>query len=127
MSPSQLVLSPGTSERMQKVARSIPPYDLLKAYREAKRAFGTSDVVLVVADEDAEGFVAKPRTAYVDEAFRRWKADMLAAHPLAKESAHKRMKMPVEADAFWLVVEFHETGEVGCCAIGAVVVPEIVS
>ncbi len=112
---------------MEQVARSLPPYDLLKAYREARRTFGVSDVVLVVVDGALDGFVAKPRAAYVEEAFRKWKEAMRAAHPLAKESAHKRLKLPADADAWWLVVEFHDTGEVGCVAIGTVVTQKLVA
>ena len=105
---------------MQKVAESMPPYDLLKAYREATQAFNTPDVVLLVIEGEIEGFQAMPRTAYIEQAFRRWNDKQRRVHPLARESAHKRLKMPAEAPAFWLVVEFPESQEVGCCAIGAV-------
>jgi hypothetical protein len=112
---------------MEKIANTIPPYDLLKAYRDASRAFGTRDVVLIVAEDDADGFIAKPRSVYIDEAFRRWNPSMRAMHPVTKESAHQKMKLPEDADAFWLAVEFHESGEVGYCAIGTVVATKLVS
>jgi hypothetical protein len=119
MSATQLFFAPNTSERMQKLAEMIPPYDLLKAYREATVAFDTTDIVLVVSTAEGDGFVAKPRSAYVEEAFRKWTDHQRAAHPLAKESAHSKLKIPASTPAFWLVMEFHDQGAVGCCAIGS--------
>ena len=105
---------------MRKVAESLPPYDLLKAYREATRTFNTTDIVLVVAaGENVEGFQAFPRSAYIEQAFRRWTEQQRSVHPIAKDPAHKRMQMPADSPAFWLVVEMHEQGIIGCCAIGA--------
>jgi hypothetical protein len=118
MNQTELILAPGTSPNMKKIAESLPPYDLLKAYREARHAFGTSDIVLVISEGNLEGFQAFPRSAYIEQAFRRWNETQRAAHPLAKDPAHKRMQMPADAQAFWLVVEMPEQQAVGCCAIG---------
>ena len=118
MNKTELILAPGTSPRMRKIAESIPPYDLLKAYRDAVRVFDNTDIVLVVAENNVEGFQAFPRGAYIEQAFRRWNDHQRAAHPIA-QPAHKKMQMPVDSPAFWLVVEMPESGEAGFCAIGA--------
>jgi hypothetical protein len=118
MNKTELIIAPGTSPKMKKIAESLPPYDLLKAYREARHTFNTSDIVVVVSQGDVEGFQVFPRSTYVEQAFRRWNEVQRAAHPLAKEAAYKRLQMPAEAQAFWLVVEMPESESVGCCAIG---------
>lgn len=106
---------------MQKLAQEIPPYDLLKAYRDATIAFGTTDIVLILHTEqgDVDGFVAQPRLVYVESAFRRWSPKQRAIHPLASVSAHQAVKLPSERPAFWLVIESEEKGAMLCCAIGA--------
>ena len=120
MNATQLFFAPGTSEPMKKLAQSLPPYDLLKAYREATVAFSTTDVVLVLAvrDNQVVGFVAKPREAYIEEAFRQWTPAQRAIHPLASSAAHKKVQLPQDAPSFWLVIESEEKGAVMCCAIG---------
>lgn len=121
MNATELIFAQGTSEPMKQLAQQIPPYDLLKAYRDATIAFASRDVVLVVASGTTEeqGFVAMPRSAYIEKAFARWNNKQRSIHPLAKESAHKKMKMPAESPAFWLVIEDHDNGAMSCCAIGA--------
>jgi hypothetical protein len=123
MGQSELFTGPGTSDRMKRIAEGIPPYDLLKAYREAVAHFQTADVVLVVVPEQADGFTAQPRAVYVERAFRLWTAEQRQHHPLAKESAHQRLALPQERPAFWLVVESPKDGAVGCCAIGCLFRP----
>lgn len=127
MNATQLFFAPGTTDQMKKLAQNIPAYDLLKAYREARATFNTNDIVLIIADSDPEGFIAKPRSVYVNEAFRKWTQHQRAAHPLAKESAHSKVKLPSDMPAFWLVMEFHEKDAVACCAIGAVLQNQLVS
>ncbi len=119
MNKTELIFAQGTSDGMKKIAQSIPPYDLLRAYREARATFNTPDIVLVVHQGNDEGFLASPRAAYIEKAFVRWSEVQRAAHPLARDPAQKRLQMPSEALAFWLVVEMPEDGAVGCCAIGA--------
>lgn len=114
---TELILAPGTSPNMKKMAESIPPGALLQAYREARETFRTSDIVLVVNKENTEGFLASPRAAYIEKAFVRWNDVQRAAHPLAREAAQKKLQMPLDALAFWLVVEMPEQGAVACCAI----------
>lgn len=126
MNKTELIIAPGTSDGMKKIVELLPPYDLLKAYRQARTTFNTPDIVLVVAQkdggflqQDGDGILASPRSEYVDKAFVRWKESLRAAHPLCRESAQKKLQMPTEALAFWLVVEMPEQDAVGSCAIGA--------
>lgn len=120
MNKTELIIDHGTSPKMKQIAESLPPYDLLKAYREARATFNTADVVLVVApSSDLEGFHAFPRGAYIEKAFVRWNGTQRAAHPLARDPAHKRLQMPAESMCFWLVVEMPDDDAVGCVAIGA--------
>ena len=123
MGTNQLFTGPGTSERVKRIAESLPPYDLLKAYREARAHFRTDDIVLVVVPDELEGFTAQPRSAYVESAFRRWTEAQRAVHPLARESARQHLKLPADRPAFWLAIESPQDGAVGHCAVGAVFVP----
>lgn len=120
MNATRLFFAPGTSEQTQKLAETIPPYDLLNAYREARIAFDTTDVVLILAvrDGNVEGFVAKPRAAYIEEAFGKWSQKQRKMHPLCRESAHKKTSLPLEMPAFWLVIQAEDKDAVICCAIG---------
>jgi hypothetical protein len=104
---------------MTKIAESLPTYDLLRAYREASRTFNTPDIVLVVAKEDVQSFDAFPRSVYIEKALRHFSDFQRGAHPVVRESAHKKLQMPVEAPAFWLAFEMPDMGGVGYCAIGA--------
>jgi hypothetical protein len=119
MGQSELFTGPGTSDRMKKIAESLPPYDLLKAYRDAVAHFHTTDVVLVVVPGEFEGFVAQPRTAYLEKALKHWTEKHRAVLPIANESAHKRLMLPAEQPAFWLAVESPQDGAVGHVAIGS--------
>ena len=119
MNKTELIIAHGTSDGMKKIAESLPPYDLLRAYREARATFNTPDIVLVIHQGNDDGFISTPRSAYIEQAFRRWSEVQRAAHPLARDPAHKRLQMPADALAFWLVVEMPEQEAVGCCAIGA--------
>jgi hypothetical protein len=122
---TELIVAPGTSDRMKQVAQSIPPYDLIKAYRDARVSFNSNDIVLAIAEGDVQGFTAMTRAVYIELAFRRWTPEQRKIHPLSKESAHKRMKMPADTPAFWLVIESPDSGAIGYCAIGAVYHNEI--
>jgi len=120
MNKMELIFAPGTSPEMRKMAEQLPPYDLLKAYRDATVAFNTHDIVLVVATgEEVEGFHAFPRSAYIEKAFRRWSEQQKALHPLASNAAHKRLQAPAESPAFWLVIEMPDQDAIACCAIAA--------
>jgi hypothetical protein len=125
MGTSELFTGPGTSKRMKQIAESLPPYDLLKAYRDAQAAFGTSDIVLVVVPDELEGFVAQPRSVYLERAFRRWSPEQRAIHPLARESAHAHLKLPADQAAFWLAVESPQDEAVGHAAIGSLFRPSL--
>jgi hypothetical protein len=120
MNKTELILAPGTSPKLKELVERLPPYDLLKAYREARTHFNTPDIVLVVvADVELSGFQAFPRPAYIEKAFVRWNEAQRAAHPLVRESANKKLQMPADSLGFWLVVEMHEANAVACCAVGA--------
>jgi hypothetical protein len=121
MIKSSLEFAQGTDENTKKLVQSIPPYDLLVAYRQASAQFGTDDIVLIVAarDEEVVAFEARPRAAYISQAFNEAAKKL---YPIAKESAQQRMKLPKECAAFWLVLELEDRGERrrAMCAIGEV-------
>lgn len=120
MNKTELILAPGTSPKMKELVERLPPYDLLKAYREARQHLNTSDIVLVVVtDRELEGFQAFPRSEYIEQAFKRWKPEQRKAHPCARESAQRKLQMPQDSLAFWLVLEMHEASGVGFVAVGA--------
>jgi hypothetical protein len=119
MNAVELFIAQGTNDHMRKAAQAIPPYDLLKAYREAQAAFNTTDIVLALSESAPEDFTAMPRSAYIEQAFRRWSPAQRKIHPLAKESAHKKLKVPSDTPAWWLVIESPDSHAIGFCAIGA--------
>jgi hypothetical protein len=115
---TSLEFAPGTPPNVKALVQSIPAYDLLVAYRKASYEFNTTDIVLIVAahDEEVRDFQAMPRSAYVARAMNE-SARLL--HPVARESAHQKMKMPPDSPAFWVVLELHNKGVVVPCAIGS--------
>jgi hypothetical protein len=119
MNAVELFIAPGTDKQMKEAAQALPPYDLLKAYREAQTTFNTNDVVLVVSALQPEGFTAMTRSAYIEQAFRRWSPAQRKIHPLTKETAHKALKVPADTPAWWLVLELPDSHAIGFCAIGA--------
>lgn len=120
MQATELIFAPGASDHVKKAAQSLPAYDLLKAYRDARTQFNTNDIVLAVVVGDPETFIAMPRAAYVDQAFRRWNEKQKQMHPLAKDKAHGSLKVPFDTPAWWLVLEYPDKGMIECCAIAAV-------
>jgi hypothetical protein len=119
MIKSSLEFAPGTSEPTKKLVSGIPPYDLLVAYRNAVKEFGATDIVLLIAIKDGElaAFEAMTRATYVTQAFNK---AARGVHPMARESAHRKMSMPADIAAFWLVVELRDKDAVVTCAIGEV-------
>jgi hypothetical protein len=115
---TSLEFAPETHPNVKALAQSVPAFDLLTAYRKAAHAFSTTDVVLVIAvhDEEVRDFQAMPRAAYVAKSMNR-SAQLL--HPVARESAHQKMKMPVDSPAFWVVFELHDKHTIVPCAIGS--------
>jgi hypothetical protein len=117
---TSLEFAPETHPNVKAMAQSVPAYDLLVAYRRATYEFNTTDVVLVIAvhDEEVREFQAMPRAAYTALAMNE-SARLL--HPIARESAHQKMKMPPDSPAFWVVFELHDSdkGVVVPCAIGS--------
>ncbi len=116
MNRTSLEFAKGTHEDVKKMAQMVPAYDLLKNYRDAVAKFGTTDIVLLIAIHGGEviNFEAWPRLDWVDQAMN----DVAKRrHPIARESAHRRMKMPVESPAFWLNFELDGKHQIPC-AIG---------
>jgi hypothetical protein len=120
MKKRDLIFASGTSTRMQVLAESLPAEGLFLSYQAGCKQFNTRDIVLVMAGPNSEVLLAANRMAYVDRAFRQWNAVQREAHPLAKEPAYKRLQMPADTPAFWLVVEMQENEMIVCCAIGLV-------
>jgi hypothetical protein len=120
MNKNELIFAPGTSEQMKRVATTIPPYDLLKAYREARQHFGSPDIALVVVEgQELDGFQAFTRAAYIEEAFKRWgqkDRELFAKHPISV-TAQKRCNVPADANAFWLIIESPKDEGIGYVAI----------
>jgi hypothetical protein len=114
-----LEFAPGTGEVAKELAQKLPAGAMLQAYRQAKRALGSSDIVLVIADHDPEGFDAMTRAEYKKRALGRNTKKQLDKLPIANATAHQIMKLPEDSNAFWLVIESRTHGPVAC-VIGAV-------
>lgn len=100
---------PGSpAEQVEKLVASLfpDPTDLLAAYQMGLHTYKTSDLVLVVAKEDAELISAWPRQKYIQSALRL--CPPAALPRLAHESAHRIAKLPVDSPAFWLVIEVRQ-------------------
>jgi hypothetical protein len=119
MVKSSLEFAPGTAEPTRKLVQSLPPYDLLVAYRNAVKEFNSADIVLLVGVQGGEvgAFEAMTRATYVTQAFN---ATARGIHPMARESAHKKMSMPPDTAAFWIAVELRDDDTVITCAVGEV-------
>ena len=111
------MFGPRTSPQVQKLAQSIEPYDLLKAYRDGVNAFGTNDIVLlvVITGNEMHDFQSWPRAAYVA---RSMNAAAKQLHPVGRQSAHKALQMPPIDPAFWLVFELHDDETILAAAVG---------
>jgi hypothetical protein len=116
---TSLEFAQDTNDATKKLVQSLPPYDLLVAYRRASSEFGTTDIVLIIGarDEEVVAFQARPRLEYIAQAFNEAAKKVF---PIAKESAHKKMMMPKDCAAFWVVLEMEDRGERRrvMCAVG---------
>ena len=102
-----LDFAPGTTDDSKAlVGRLCTPNELFGAYRTARHAFGTGDLVLTVSEQDPSGFEARPRASYVRhvKTLQGPKPLPIFLHGLASKSAQAVMNMPAESDAMWLIV-----------------------
>jgi len=104
----------GTTEACQTLVKQIPPDRLFDAYCQGRHELRTSDLVIAVAPEDMEkaGIRYLPRAEYIRDALRRCSDEQRARltrggafSGIANLTAHRVMKLPIESDVFWLVVE----------------------
>lgn len=100
-----LEFAPGTTDECKRLIGGLfPPTDILSAYRTARSAFNTGDLVVSVSEHDPSGFEAEPRSAYVKRLRDTRGAVPLLMQGLAERSAHGIVQLPFEADAMWLIV-----------------------
>lgn len=108
MRKTGLEFMPSTTEDAKRlVGRLFTPADIFGAYRDARAAFKTGDIVLVAAESDASGFEARPRVEFLRQLRQviGSRADqVLSIHAIAHRSAHQMMRLPFESDAMWVVV-----------------------
>jgi hypothetical protein len=118
MVKTSLVCAAGTPDEVKRMAQAVPPYDLLKAYREGSQKLGSTDLILVIAMDRGEAVSLKAwrRVDFVEQAPLNEVARR--AHPIARESAHKKMKIPPAYPAFWLGFEMDGRALI-TCAIGS--------
>jgi hypothetical protein len=116
MIKTSLEFAPGTHADVKRMAQAVPPYDLLKAYREATVKFGVTDIVLLIALSRGEviNFEAWPRQDWMQQAMND---AARKTHPVARASAHKKMKMPASSPAFWIIFELDKQHIIPC-AVG---------
>lgn len=111
-----LDFAPGTTDECKKlVAGLFTPTEIFSAYRMARAQFKTSDLVLLVSEQDPSDFQAEPRIAYVKrlrecgvereiQGSKEKRGVPVLMRGLAEKSAHKVAKLPFESDALWLIV-----------------------
>lgn len=100
-----LEFAPNTAEGCKKVVgRMFPrPADLLGAYRTAKDAFKTSDIVLAASDQ-GPGIQYMARTTYAKH-LQTLFGKRASEFKMWSHSAQSVVKLPAESEAMWLVIE----------------------
>ena len=94
MLANALDFAPGTAEANKKVIVGMyDPKFLLQMYRTACREHGTRDIVLMCPNvNEPNGLFAGRRTP-----------------KLGLVSAHTQMQLPIDSDAFWLIVSIPQS------------------
>jgi hypothetical protein len=99
-----LEFAPGTTEKSKKmVGQMFPAEALLSAYRTARGAANTSDIVLVTSDQspDISGGTRMEYCRHLKKVF----GTRASAFRMWSDSAHSVMKLPPDSEAMWLVVD----------------------
>ncbi len=103
-----LEFAPGTTDDCKRlVAQLFQPSEILGAYRAARDALKTSDLVLVASESNPSGFNIEPRLEYVGRIRQAMGANASNTIPvlgIAQKSAHGVMRLPFESEALWLVI-----------------------
>lgn len=113
-----LEFAPGTTEDCKKIVGQLfPAASLLSAYRTAREACKTSDIVLVASDqsEDINGGSRMEYCKHLKKAF----GSRATAFKLWHKSAHSEMKLPAESEAMWLVLDIRSAALPSMCVIYA--------
>jgi len=99
-----LEFAPGTTEECQRLVSTLfAPGEILSAYRSARSAFKTGDLVIRVSEQDPSGFEAEPRADYVRRLRERGGVPTLM-RGIVERSAHSVVRLPFESDAMWFIV-----------------------
>lgn len=113
-----LEFAPGTTDDCKRqIGRMYTPEAILNAYRTARMASGTGDVVLVGTDQSPEihGGSRMEYCAHLKQVFGpRARAFKMWAH-----SAASILKLPAEADAMWFVLDIRNVDLPIMCVIFA--------
>ena len=103
-----LEFAPGTTDECKRlVAKLFQPGEILGAYKQARAAFQTGDLVLVVAEQNPEGFNVEPRIAYLKRLRQTLGVHARKTMPalgISHKSAHSVVQLPFEDDAMWLII-----------------------
>jgi hypothetical protein len=113
-----LEFAPGTTDDCKRlVGQMFPPTALLSAYRNARETFKTSDIVLVASDQspDISGGTRLEYVKHLKQTFGM----RASAFKMWRQSAHSVMRLPLEAEAMWLVVTVHGVALPVMCVIFA--------
>jgi hypothetical protein len=121
---TSLEFARGTTEDCERLVVRLfqQPATILTRYRTFRRQFRTSDLVLETAEYDPSGFKGMTRTHYVARlrnGLGRDGAKMLAVLNVTKQSAHQVASLPVESDAFWLIINRKTAMPVMCVLFAA--------
>lgn len=113
-----LEFAPGTTDDCKRqIGRMYKPEDILNAYRTARAACGTGDLVLVGSDQTPEihGGSRMEYCAHLKQVF----GARAPAFGMWKHSAASVMKLPVESDAMWFVLDIRNVDLPIMCVIYA--------
>jgi hypothetical protein len=104
MLKTALEFAPNTSENSKKLVLGMfSPGELLLAYRQAKAACGSSDVVLHTSVEE-RAIRGGARRVFC-ERLQQLFGPRAFEFAMWGQTAQSVVKMPLDAEAFWLVIE----------------------
>lgn len=109
----------GTSEDCKRLVQQLfQPEALFSAYRTARDAYRTNDIVLVASDRHPD-VLGGTRWAYARHLHQIF-GKRATEFRMVSESAHEVMSLPRDSDAMWLVIDLQGADLPVMCVIYAI-------
>ncbi len=113
-----LEFAPGTTPDCKRlVGRMFKPVDIISAYRTAREACGTGDIVLATSDQ--VGHIEYMSRLDYAKHLKNVFGDKASGFKMWTHSAHSIMKLPAESEAMWFVIDVAGMPTPAMCVIYA--------